>query len=190
MITNKNLILFIILITITAKSFAQMKVFLRYTPEKSEVLPTITYFGKKKISDKFHLAIYTLVNKRFSEALVGFTYAPKKWIKIGLSSGIENNAISPVGYRFGSSLWLCKDKNSLFSIFEKGDGKDNFFYKTTYKHKISDRFHLGLVAWRFHGIGPMAFCKIKKIDSTLWITPLYDFEFEVARVVLGTTIKF
>ena len=99
-----------------------MKVFLRYTPEKSEVLPTITYFGKKKISDKFHLAIYTLVNKRFSEALVGFTYAPKKWIKIGLSSGIENNAISPVGYRFGSSLWLGKGKNSLFSIFEKGDG--------------------------------------------------------------------
>ncbi|MDB9913871.1 hypothetical protein OAD06_06170 [Flavobacteriaceae bacterium] len=186
----KKLILFIVLFTITATSFAQMKVFLRYTPERSEVLPTITYFGKKKISDKFHLAIYTLINKNFSEALVGFTYAPKKWIKIGLSSGIENSAATPVGYRFGSSLWLEKDKNSLFSIFEKGDGKDNFFYKSTYKHKISERIHLGLVAWRFHGLGPLAFYNIEKIDSTLWITPLYDFEFEVARVVLGTTIKF
>jgi hypothetical protein len=186
----KKLILFIVLFTITATSFAQMKVFLRYTPEGSEALPTITYFGKKKITDKFHLSLYTLVTKKFSEALVGFTYAPKQWIKIGLSSGIENSAATPVGYRFGSSLWLEKDKNSLFSIFEKGDGKDNFFYKSTYKHKISERIHLGLVAWRFHGLGPLAFYNIEKIDSTLWITPLYDFEFEVARVVLGTTIKF
>lgn len=190
MITNKNIILFIILITITTTSFAQMKVFFRYTLERSEVLPTITYFGKKKISDKFHLSLYTLVTKKFSEALVGFTYAPKQWIKIGLSSGIENSAATPVGYRFGSSLWLEKDKNSLFSIFEKGDGKDNFFYKTTYKHKISERIHLGIVAWRFFGLGPLALYNIEKTDSSLWITPLYDFEFEVARIVIGTTIKF
>ena len=165
----RKLILFIVLFTITTSSFAQMKVFIRYTPESSEVLPTVTYFGKKKISDKFYLAIYTLVNKRFSEVLVGFTYAPKKWIKIGLSSGIENSAVSSAGYRFGSSLWLGKDKNSLFSIFEKGDGRDNFFYKTTYKHKISDRIHLGIVAWRFHGVGPLAFYNIKKL------IPLFGF---------------
>jgi len=139
----KKLILFIVLFTITATSFAQMKVFLRYTPERSEVLPTITYFGKKKISDKFHLAIYTLINKKFSEALVGFTYAPKKWIKIGLSSGIENSAATPVGYRFGSSLWLEKDKNSLFSIFEKGDGKDNFFISLLINIKFRREFTLG-----------------------------------------------
>jgi len=36
----------------------------------------------------------------------------------------------------------------------------------------------------------LVFYNIEKIDSTLWVTPLYDFEFEVARVVLGTTIKF
>ena len=65
-----------------------------------------------------------------------------------------------------------------------------FFYKSTYKHKISERIHLGLVAWRFFGLGPLALYNIEKTDSTLWITPLYDFEFEVARVVLGTTIKF
>jgi hypothetical protein len=111
-------------------------------------------------------------------------------MKIGLSSGIENNAISPVGYRFGSSLWLEKGKNSLFSVFEKGDGSKNFFYKTTYKYKISNRIHLGLVAWRYHGLGPLVFYNIEKIDSTLWITPLYDFEFEVARIVVGTTIRF
>ena len=186
----KKLNLLIVLFAITASSFAQMKIWARYTPENSDILPTVTYFGKKKISDKFHLTIYALVNKNFSEALVGVAYSPKKWVKIGLSSGIENNSVSAAGYRFGSSLWLGKNKNSLFSIFEKGDGKDNYFYKTTYKYTFSDKLHLGLVAWRYHGIGPLATYNIKKIDSSLWVTPLYDFEFEVARIVLGTTIKF
>ena len=46
----KKLILFIALLAITSSTFAQMNVFARYTPETSDVLPTINYFGKKKIS--------------------------------------------------------------------------------------------------------------------------------------------
>jgi len=183
----KKLIFFIVLLAITSTTFAQMNVFARYTPEASDVLPTINYFGKKKISEKVNLTVFALANKGFAEILVGVTYSPKKWISIGVSTGIES---SDAGYRFGSSLWLGKDKNSLLVVAEKGKGQENYFYRATYKHQLTDKFHIGATAWRFHGIGPLAGYKIEELDVTLWIAPLYDAEFEVPRLVLGTTIKF
>lgn len=183
----KKLILSIVLFAITSTAFAQMNVFARYTPGTSDVLTTINYFGKKKVSEKVNLTIFALANKGFAEILVGITYSPEKWISLGASIGVEK---SDKGYRFGSSLWLGKDKNSLLIIAEMGGGKRNYFYRATYKHQLTDKFHIGATAWRFHGIGPLAGYKIKKLDATLWIAPLYDTEFEVSRLVLGTTIKF
>lgn len=183
----KKLILFIVLFQVTLSTFAQMNVFTRYTPETSDVLPTINYFGKKKISEKLNLTVFTLANKGFAEILVGVTYSPKKWISFGISTGIES---SDAGYRFGSSLWFGEGKNSLLIVAEKGKGKKNYFYRATYKHQLTDKIHVGATAWRFHGVGPLIGYKIKELDATLWITPLYDVEFEVSRLVLGTTIKF
>ena len=153
------------------------------------ILVFLNYFGKKKISEKVNLTIFALANKGFAEILVGVTYSPKEWISIGISTGIES---SDVGYRFGSRLLLGKKKakNTLLVIMEKGKGGKNYFYRATYKHQLTDKFHIGATAWRFHGVGLLAGYKIKKLDATLWIAPLYDLEFEVLRLVLGTTIKF
>jgi hypothetical protein len=180
----KNLIIFCFFITSIVS--AQVDVFTRYTPESKELLPTITYYGEKDISQKVKMTAFALVNKGFSELLVGASYSPQEWVTLGLSLGVESNNS---GCRLGSSLWLEKNNHSLFVIGELGNGEGNYFYRATYKYKINT-YYLGATAWRFHGVGPTAGVQIKKLDTTVWIAPLYDMEFEVPRLVIGTKIKF
>jgi len=141
-------------------------------------------FAKKKISEKFDLTYFSLVGQKWSEALIGFSYSPKKWLSIGLSTGIEHN---PAVYRLGGSIWIGKGKTSLLMLGEKGDGKDNYFYKTILSYKASEKFTVGAIAWRFHGLGPVV--KYTKDDLTLWFMPAYDLEFNVQRLILGLSIK-
>ena len=86
----KNLIIAIALIVISISVSAQVEVYGRYTLGGT-VEPNINIFGTKKISDKLNLTYFALVEETWSETLVGFAYAPTKWLEIGLSAGVEHN---------------------------------------------------------------------------------------------------
>lgn len=178
-------IIALLLISLPLLATAQLEVYGRYTVGES-IAPDINFFGTKKISDKVNLTAFFLVEEKFSEALIGVSYSPSKYFSIGVSSGIEN---SPKLLRFGSNVWVGKNNTSLLILGEKGNGKDNYWYKANLFQKLSDKFTIGATAWRFHGVGPNARFTIKKLASTLWVMPAYDFEVDKTKVMLGLSIK-
>ena len=164
---------------------AQLDSYIRFT-EGAKPAFNINYFGVKKISEKVNLTYFGLVEKNWSEALVGVSYSPATWMSVGASTGIEHGS----SIRLGGSLWFGKGKNSLLLLGEKGSGSDNYWYRANLYHKFSEKFTLGATAIRFHGVGPNLRYTVKKLNATLWLMPAYDFEFKVSRLMTGVNVKF
>ncbi len=181
----KKLFVLIILSIFGHSAFSQIEIYGRYTAG-GKVEPDINLYGERKLSKKVNLTYFALVESKWSEALVGFSYAPKDWFSVGLSAGVEHN---PAVYRTAGSIWMGKKKTSLLVLWEKGDGRDNYWYKTTLSQKLSDEVSLGARAWRYHGVGPVFSYAIKKVGVTPWIMPAYDFEYDQKRLIFGVDIK-
>lgn len=181
----KNLIITLALVVVSLSVSAQVEVYGRYT-SGGTVEPNINIFGVKKISEKFNLTYFALVEEKWSEALVGFDYSVKKWLSVGLSAGIEHN---PAILRFGGSIWMGKGKTSFLALLEQGKGKDNYWYKISLTRELSETVSLGAMAWRFHGVGPIVKYTPKKSDLTFWTLPAYDPEFKAKRLMVGVSIK-
>lgn len=181
----KNLIITLVLVIVSISVSAQVEVYGRYT-SGGNVQPNINFFGVKKISDKLNLTYFALVEETWSEALVGVAYSPKKWLELGLSTGIEHN---PAILRFGGSIWIGKGKTSFLTLLEQGKGKDNYWYKISLTRNLSETVSLGAMAWRFHGLGPIVKYTPKKSDLTFWTLPAYDPEFKAKRLMVGVSIK-
>lgn len=177
------IILILILLGFTAHS-QQLQVFGRYTLG-GKVVPDVNYYGTKELPKGFGISYFLLVEPGWAEAYVGPTYSPKPWISIGLSAGIEQN--KPL-FRGAGSLWLGHKKTSFLFLWEKGFGKGNYWYKATLSYQAQPSFAIGLVAWRFTGIGPIFTYEIPKSDIRLWVAPTYDLE--VKDVHTNTRIVF
>jgi len=181
----KKCLVVLVFLVLSCELSAQIQAYSRYTVN-AQVEPDINIFGTKKISETFKLTYFALVEESWSEALIGLSYAPTPYLELGCGAGIEHN---PAIYRLTASLWLGSGDVSFLIIGEKGDGPDNYWYKTVLEYSASESFTLGIMAWRFHGLGPLAKLKIKALDSQLWVNPTYDLEFKVSRIITGIDIK-
>ncbi|MFA6083672.1 hypothetical protein [Mucilaginibacter sp.] len=175
----------LLLISLPFLAHAQLEVYGRYTAGGS-VEPNINYFGSKKVTEKISLTFFGLIEQKWSEALIGATYAPSKSFSIGASTGIEQGTSSP---RFGASILTGKGKTSFAILGELGSGKDNYLYKANLFHNYSNQFTLGVTAWRFHGVGPNFRFNIPKLSSTIWLMPAYDFEANKSKLMVGVRLN-
>lgn len=175
----------LLLISLPFLAQAQLETYVRYTPG-GRVEPNINYSGSKKITEKISLTFFGLIEQRWSEALIGASYAPSNSFSVGASAGIEHGTNSP---RFGASVWTEKGKISLLVLGELGSGKDNYLYKANLFHKYSDQFTFGVTAWRFHGVGPNFRFTIPKLSSTIWSMPAYDFEANKSKLMIGVKVN-
>jgi hypothetical protein len=164
---------------------AQLEVYGRYTAGGS-VEPNVNYFGSKKITEKMSLTFFGLIEQKWSEALIGVSYAPSTSWGIGVSAGIEHGTNHP---RFGASMWTGKGKTSFRILGEWGSGKDNYLYKANLFHKYTDQFTLGVTAWRFHGVGPNFRLTIPKLLITIWSMPAYDLEANKSKLMIGASVN-
>ena len=163
---------------------AQLETYGRYTAG-GRVEPNINYFGSKKLTDKFSLTFFGLVEQKWSEALIGVTYFPSKSFSVGASTGIEHGTNSP---RYGASIWTRQGKTSLSVLGELGSGKENYLYRANLFHQYTNVFTLGVTAWRFHGLGPNFRFAISKLSSTIWLMPAYDPEAGKSKLIAGITM--
>lgn len=164
---------------------AQLETYGRYNNGGS-IEPNINYFASQKITDKIAVTFFGLVEQKWSEALIGFSYSPSKLFSIGASTGIEHGTNNP---RYSVSMWTGKYKTSFAMLWELGDGKDNYLYKANLFHKYSDTFTFGFTAWRFHGVGPNFRFTIPKLSATIWSMPAYDFEANKSKLMIGLVVK-
>ena len=181
----KNLFITLVFCLVCMVSNAQLEVYTRYTLN-GNAEPDINLYGEKKISEKVNMTYFALVEEKWSEALIGLSYSPVKCMSLGLSTGIEHN---PAIYRFAGSIWVGKGKNSLLILGEKGKGSDNYWYKSFLSRKLSESLTAGIMAWRFHGIGPKCIFTPKKSDLSFWFLPTYDPEYKVKRLIFGVDVK-
>jgi hypothetical protein len=164
---------------------AQLEVYDRYTIGKKHE-PNINYFGSKKITDRFSITYFGLLEHQWGEALVGVSYAPSKSLILGLSTGIEEGTTSP---RYGASLWTGNDKTTFSILGELGAGHANYLYKANLFYKYTDCFTFGATAWRKHGVGPNFRYFVGKISSTFWVMPAYDFEAHHSKLMTGVSLN-
>jgi len=178
-------ILLLLLMPLPLLAQAQLEAYGRYTAGGS-LEPNINYFASKKITGKISLTFFGLVEQKWSEALIGASYAPSNSFSFGASMGIEQGTSSP---RFGASMRTEK-RATIFSILgELGSGKDNYLYKANLFHKYTDRFTLGVTAWRYHGVGPNLRFTLPKLSATIWSMPAYDLEATKAKLMVGVSVN-
>lgn len=164
---------------------AQVSVFSKLSLESGKVTPTMTIFGSKPISEKVGFTYFALVNQGWAEAQLGLSYSPVSFVQFGLSCGLEQN---PSLFRTGGSVWLGKGKTYFLTLLEKGKGAENYWYKITLNQKISEKFSLGLRAWRYNGIGPVVEYKTKALK--LWVMPTTKFCGDGGRnIMFGVDVK-
>jgi len=177
-------IIALLLISLPIFVQAQLDINVRYSVT-GPLIPNINYYGTKKISEKISLTYFGLIERTWGEALIGVSYSPTSSLSISSSVGVEHGSKKP---RFGASVWTAKGNTSLLVLTEKGAGADNYWYKVNLFQKVSDKFTFGATAWRFYGVGPQARFTSKKLSSTIWTLPAYDFEANNLKVVIGLTI--
>lgn len=174
----------IIFLTFPVLASAQLELYSKFNNDGS-VMPVIDYFGSKKISKKLSLTFFGLVREQWGQALIGLSYSPADNIILYASAGIENGQHIP---RHSASIWLRKNNTTFLALYELGGGKDNYLYKVNVFHEFSPRISLGVMDWRYHGLGPNLRYTIPKLQSTIWIMPAYDHEERVGRCMLGVAV--
>jgi hypothetical protein len=178
----------ILVLTFAALPFfaqSQLEAYGRYVP-RSSIEPIINYYGEKKITEKFYITFFGLVRQNWSQALIGMKYAPSQSFNMAFSAGIEDGTSSP---RYGASIWKKRGKTSVLVLGELGAGDRNYLYKANLFQHYSEKFTVGLTAWRFHGVGPNFRVSSKQLATTLWAMPAYDFEFKTARFMIGVSTQ-
>lgn len=187
----KKVLLISLLLSISTLAIGQMtvQVYTRILEgENGKILvePDVNIYGQKFLNKKATMGIwgFALVEKGWAEAYGGLLYSPAKWVEITVGAGIEQ---CPALYRLSANVWMGGKGISFLLATEKGDGPDNWWYKAMLKYRLKN-WNLGLMSWRFHGTGPLLEYTPTKI-ATIWVNPVYDFEFKVTRLVIGVDIK-
>lgn len=189
----KKVFLFFLLLSGLLPIFAtaQIQIFGKYTPGPGEgIEPDINIFGYAgsiNKSESLKLTYFALVEKSWAEGLVGISYTPIEWCELGFQFGLET---TPSIYRLCGSVFLAlNSKTTFFLCAEKGDGRDNWWYKTILSHCPKSRFSFGIMSWRYNGTGVFVKYTFLKDKIGLWVNPAYDFEFKTKRMTIGLDIK-
>jgi hypothetical protein len=182
---RKLLVVFLLVVNFSNVN-AQIQIFGKYT-ENGKIEPDFNVFGygaKLDTGGQFKISYFFLVEEKWAEGLVGFSYTPTKWCELSLQIGIET--VSSL-YRTSSSIWLGNNKVSFFTCIEKGVGHDNWWYKSTLEYSLNKSVSLGLISWRYNGTGVSL--KYTLNGVSVWVNPAYDLEFKVKRFTIGLNLK-
>jgi hypothetical protein len=117
------------------------------------------------------------------QASIGLAYAYKDWLIIGLRGGAKKGPNWPF---ISSQLWLGNSRTSIFASVDTGINSDTYcLYKLSLSHNFSDNLNLGLVAWRFRGVGPIIRYGFDNFNTSIFIFPSYDFNDKVVKISFG-----
>ena len=125
------------------------------------VTPQVDVSVEGPLKGQLSWNVWTLNSAKWSEALVGLTLKPAKWIDVSASIGLEHDD-NP--FRAGQSIWLGKGRWSLLSIHEEGGS--GYWYRYVGKAQVTKTIAVGMESRRFFGTGPYIEKKLGKVS--LW----------------------
>ncbi len=181
----KKLLVILVFVLSIQNVNAQISVFSRFS-DGGEIEPTVSIFGHKGISNELSFSYFALVSQCWSETLLGFSYAPNNWSQFGVLGGFAQESDYA---RLGGYVWLGNEKFSGLALAVKSIGLDDLWYRGKVLYHVTESSTLGIQAWRWNGIGPLFEYRINKLDSTVWIFPAYEPEFEKKAITIGIEIQ-
>lgn len=140
-------------LTAPARGETTVKAELRLHADGLTAPPTIgaNAYIARPIANGWGVSAWLQLEHGWGEAYVGLTYAPRAWIELSLSAGIEQDA-QP--WRVAGSLWLGAGRFSSLTIVE--DGGSGWWYQSVALVKVADWLKVGVMTKRFEGTGPRA----------------------------------
>ncbi len=168
------LIAMLVSLTISAPvvAFAGGSVELVIQPDSSATHPSGDLYLSKTFDSGLGISAFGLVTAGWAEVYAGPTWAPAKWLELGLSAGFEQMG-SKLGLRFGSSVWAEYKSFSFLGITEfnpksfTGDDSGVWFDLTP-KYQLNSWLTIGMKYRRPVGLGPLL--EISPTTSTtIWM---------------------
>ncbi|NCO05324.1 MAG: hypothetical protein GW939_04240 [Candidatus Magasanikbacteria bacterium] len=122
-----------------------------------------TFEGSPPLGASF----FALTTQVFSEIYAGPTWAPKPWLSLSLSMGVQSLS-GELAERYGASVWLGNEYISSLTVME-GDnsGEPGLWYDHTTSMPVVGGLALGIHGRRFVGSGLMVTYAIGSTGLTL-----------------------
>lgn len=142
--------------------------------------PQVNVFGSgNREGSRIGTYFFASVNPNWGQAYGGLSYQLTPWMRINAGIGLETDSL-PV--RFNISSFIAMDKLTLLQIYEYGGS--GFWYFITLNYAVKPNLRTGLIFKRYYGFGPNFEWGIGKSSAILNIAPVYDFEFEQAKLMV------
>lgn len=189
----KRMFFVVIISLMTIPAFSQFVMF-EQDIRGQERIPTSQFQWDQPVVAGFSMGPYFLTTTGWHEGFWYFNYNVQA-LSFGLGTGaeqIENEwsfRVSP-WVKFAPELQSDSTKSiALFSIWEIGKGKSNYWYSNQVTYENSN-ISVGAMARRFYGVGPLLGCKMSVGDWNLKLSlaPLYDFEDNTLKPTVILTV--
>lgn len=177
--------LFAVLLSLSTPCYGQLELYGKFNNDKT-IEPVINYAGNKTINHKFSVVYFGLLRKSWGQALIGLSYSPVQSFSFAGYIGMEHGQNLP---RYSVSAGWRKGNTSALLLGELGHGQGNYLYKVNIFRQFSSNISIGIMDWRYHGLGPNFRYTFTKLNSTIWIMPAFDHEQKVLRTMLGYSFK-
>lgn len=175
---------FLVCLIIPGAASAQLELYGKFKAGGS-IEPVIDYYGSKNINDKFAITFFGLVRQTWGQALIGASYLVTPNVTLFASAGIEQGQRR---LRYSASVVVKSRANSFLALGELGAGYQNYLYKINVFHQFSKSISLGIMDWRYHGVGPDFRYSMAKLKTTAWVMPAWDHEQGVLRCMMGLAL--
>jgi len=139
-----------------------------------KLTPRLNMYAERDMGHGFGAFAYGLAMRDFGEIYAGPTYAPAKWLQVGIGAGMETNG----AFRSGGFIWAGGEKAYAIGFGEL-NAHGEWWYKGIAAWTPTKYLGAGAYAQRFMGVGPYLEVKIQNqiLPITLWAAPvLYDAE--------------
>lgn len=142
--------------------------------------PQINIFGSaSNEGSRLGTYFFALLNPGWGEAYGGLSFQLTPCLSLNAGIGLETNSQI---YRLNVGSFLALNKLTLLQIYEYGGS--GFWYSITLNYAVKPNLKTGLIFKRYYGFGPNFEWGIGKSSAILNIAPVYDFEFEQARLMV------
>jgi hypothetical protein len=137
--------------------------------QNQSFIPTMDVYVSHKFSEHWALSAFGLTTDTWAEVYTGIEYSPVDWLVTGLSLGIET---APAFWRIAANIGIYTKHFVSTTCFEYGGS--GYWYDIQAKSVFArDIISLGVMARRFHGVGPRVDIAIPKTSINLWFSGLY-----------------
>ncbi|MCK5821275.1 MAG: hypothetical protein KAH17_05300 [Bacteroidales bacterium] len=122
---------------------------------------------------------FALLNPNWGEAYGGLSYQLTPWMSLNAGIGLETHSQI---YRLNVGSFIAVNKLTLLQIYEYGGS--GFWYSVILNYAVKPKLKTGLILKRYYGFGPNIEWNIGKSPVMLNVAPVYDFEFDQARLMV------